>query len=947
MLPSAFVALKQFPLTPNGKVDRNALPAPEQSELEHIGDYVAPRSPVEEMLAGLWAELLNLERVGIHDNFFEQGGDSLLVVQLMVRMCNQFNVELPVHVMFEQPTIAELAEQVDALLKQETAIALSPIQRVSREQPVIASFAQQRLWFLNQLMGPGSTYNVPWAKRLQGTLDGLALQQSLNAVVKRHEVLRTCFAEQGGHLLQVILPALSIDCPLMDLQSLSETDREAEAQRVMKREAENPFDLEQGPLLRAVLIKLAAEEHILLITFHHIVVDGWSLSILSQELSALYAAFSQDQACPLAELPLQYADFSLWQRELLQGELLEKQLAYWKKQLDGVGVLDLPIDYPRPAQQSHRGSRVPLVLSAELSCSLKAFSQQQGVTLYMTLLAVLQVLLHRYSGQGDIAVGGAIAGRHYTQIEDLIGFFVNTLVMRTQVSGKLTFQQLLKTVQNVCLGAYAHQDIPFEKLVAELQPQRDMGRHPLFQVMLVLQNTPQDSLNLLNLTAESLQVAPESAMFDLSISLEATTEGIVGDIEYASDLFKRDTIQRLAGSYRTLLGSIVADSQTTIAALPLLTPVERQQLLIEWNDTDADYPREQCVHQLFEAQAARTPEAVALVFKKQSLTYRQLNERANQLAHYLRQRGIVNDTLVGIAMERSLDLVVSLLAILKAGGAYVPLDLSYPQERLRFMAEDAELSLILSLSSSKHALSFTAAQVLCLDTLEPELEACSPENLSSLVLSDSRAYVMYTSGSTGTPKGVEICHYNISRLVLNTDYARFDEQQHFLLLAPVSFDASTFELWGALLHGAHCIIYPDRIPDLDTLQRYIENYQISILWLTASLFNTLIEQRPTLLAPVRQILTGGEALSVQHIRQAQACLPDSQLINGYGPTESTTFTCCYAIPKLLDEKYYTSIPIGKPIANTQPIFWTRPCSWSRRACRGSFTLAVMVWPGVI
>ncbi len=347
-----------------------------------------------------------------------------------------------------------------------------------------------------------------------------------------------------------------------------------------------------------------------------------------------------------------------------------------------------------------------------------------------------------------------------------------------------------------------------------------------------------------------------------------------------------------------------------------LSSKEFQQIVFEWNHTAADYPRDQCIHQLFESQAARTPDAAAVVFEGQSLTYRQLNERANQLARYLRDCGVMPDTLVGIGMERSLELVVSLLAILKAGGAYVPLDLSYPQERLRFMAEDAELSLILSLSSSKHALSFTAAQVLCLDTLEPELEACSPENLSSLVLSDSRAYVMYTSGSTGTPKGVEICHYNISRLVLNTDYARFDEQQHFLLLAPVSFDASTFELWGALLHGAHCIIYPDRIPDLDTLQRYIQDYQISILWLTASLFNTLIEQRPTLLAPVAQILTGGEALSVQHIREAQACLPDSQLINGYGPTESTTFACCYAIPNALDE-HMTSIPIGKPIANTQ------------------------------
>jgi hypothetical protein len=558
------------------------------------------------------------------------------------------------------------------------------------------SFAQQRLWFLDRLLGASSLYNIPWAIQLNGKLDVSALQQSLEAIVARHEVLRTCFIEVDGEPVQVIRASIPFACTLLDLSAHPQENRESEIQRLLDAEASKAFDLKQAPLLRALLLKLSGQEHILLVTLHHSVADGWSMRVFRQELANFYSAFSQDQASVLPELPIQYADYAVWQREWLQGEVLERQLSYWKTQLADLNVLELPLDKPRPKQPSYRGARATIHLSAALTRGLKALSQQQNVTLFMTLLAALKVLLHRYSGQDDIVVGTAIAGRNRQELENLIGFFVNTLALRTDLSGTPSFSQLLSRVREICLKAYAHQDLPFEKLVAELQVQRDMSRHPLFQVMLVLQPPALQDMHLPGLTINELAVTQETAKFDLTLSLEEHPDGLTGTIEYSTDLFNAGTITRLAGHFQTLLEAVVEQPETAIAELPPLTAPERHQLLVEWNATKTDYPKDKCVHQLFEEQVAKTPDAIALVFEDQQLSYQTLNAKANQLAHYLQTVGVKSDDLVAICMERSFDLVIGLLAILKAGAAYVPLDPTYPRERLAFMLKDTQVSILLT-----------------------------------------------------------------------------------------------------------------------------------------------------------------------------------------------------------------------------------------------------------
>ena len=795
-------------------------------------------------------------------------------------------------------------------------IRSNSIPLIPRDQPIAASFAQQALWFLEQLMGPGSTYNIRRAKRLSGSLNIEALQHSINAIVQRHEALRSCFREHDGEPFQHILPSLQIDCPLIDLQELPPQEREAKAREMIARVNARSFDLERGPLLRTLLVRLSGQDHILLVNVHHIVFDGWSLGIFWRELAAFYRAALQGTQAPLTDLPVQYADYVLWQRDRLQGPLLEQQVAYWKKQLAGLPVLDLPTDFPRPATQSYQGTREPLALSATLTRALKSLSQGQGATLHMTLLAALQVLLHRYCGQDDIAVGSVIAGRHHLQLEGLIGFFVNALVMRSDLSGKPGFRQLLGQVRQSCLDAYSYMEIPFEKLVSELQPQRDTSRNPFFQVMLVLQNTPQVPLDLPGLQVETCDVEQKNAKFDLSISLTESEAGLTGHVEYATDLFKQQTIQRFIGHFECLLEAVVENIDTSIAHLAILTEKERRQLLLEWNDTAVDYPTEQGVHQLFEAQAAHAPEATALVCGEREITYARLNEQANQLAHYLARLEVGPETLVAIAMQRSPEYVVGVLGILKAGGAYVPLDLAYPQERLAFMLEDTGAPVLLTLESMLDQLPDFKGHTVCLDR---DREAIGLEERTNPQRSgggDQLAYVIYTSGSTGLPKGVAVPHRGVARLLFGIDYVQLDRSQTHLLLGPVSFDISTFELWGSLLHGARLVIYPDETPDIRKLGVLLEQYEVSVLWLIASLFNLVIDEAPQILQGVRQLLTGGEALSLPHVRRALEQLPQTRLINGYGPTESTTFTCCYTVLRTLPA-HLQSVPIGRPIANTQ------------------------------
>ncbi|MCA1603334.1 MAG: condensation domain-containing protein, partial [Acidobacteria bacterium] len=654
----------------------------------------------------------------------------------------------------------------------------------------------------------------------------------------RHESLRTSFTVVDGSPVQVIAPTLSVELPVIDLSGLPEAEREAEARRLTTAEAQRPFDLARGPVFRVSLLRLNDEQHVLLITMHHIVSDGWSIGVFMRELTALYEAFSQGQPSLLGELPIQYADYAIWQREWLAGEQLERQLSYWRKQLgSSLPELELPTDRPRPAVQSYRGATQRATLSKELTKQLRALSQREGVTLFMTLLAAFQTLLMRYSGQEDIVIGSPIANRNRIETEGLIGFFVNTLVLRTELSGNPTFRELVGRVKEVTLGAYAHQDLPFEKVVEELHPERTLSQNPLFQVVFQLMNAPRSSLKLSGLTLGS-QGGTESgtAKFDLSLFVyeRAEGEGLPCLLEYSTDLFNASTIERMLGHFQVLLEGIVANPNQRLCELPLLSEAERHQLLVEWNDTETEYGRDQTVAELFELQVKRTPDAIAAVYEGERLTYGELNRRANQVAHYLRGRGVRAEVLVGVMMERSLEMVIGLLGILKAGGAYVPLDAAYPQERLAFMLADAAVAMLVTEAKLVDRVPKSSeAEMICLDTEWKVIAQESPENLESGAGAENLAYVIYTSGSTGQPKGVAVQHRSIVRLVKETNYVVLTSDQVFLQFAPVSFDASTFELWGCLLNGARLVVFPAGTPSLKELGEVLQRSQVTTLWLTA------------------------------------------------------------------------------------------------------------------
>jgi hypothetical protein len=627
------------------------------------------------------------------------------------------------------------------------------IPRRSDIGPCPLSYAQERLWFLNQLEPGSPAYNQPKAIRLKGTLDRETLKKVLDAIVERHAVFRTTFHLRDGQAVQVVADQVSIELPAIDLSEISDDQRQRELEHRVVEITQRPFNLSQDPTLRAALFKLSQVEHVLLLVTHHISSDGWSSRLLFHEIATLYDAFANNRSSPLPELPIQYVDFAAWQRNWLQGELLQSQLAYWKQRLAGaVTTLRLPTDYPRPPIQTNRGALQTFAVSGDLTQSLKNFSRRNRVTLFMTLLGAFQTLLYRYSWQDDSVIGVPIANRTRVEVERLIGFFANTLVLRTDLSGNPSFQELLSRVREVALGAYAHQDLPFEKLVEEMNPARDLSRNPLFQVMFNVQNLAKQEIQLPGLSFSPLPTHSEAAKFDLSLSILDNENGMTGTIEYNSDLFNAATMTRMCGHFQTLLQGIAAKPDGRVWDLPILTEPERHQLLVEWNASNKDYPTHKCIHELFETQVERCPDAAALVFEDTKLTYRELNRRANQLAHYLRKLGLGPESLVGICMKRSMEMVVAVLGVLKAGGAYVPLDPSYPNERLTLMLEDADIRVLLTQQSVAKSLPEHGAQMVCMDldweriALEKDsdpLAAAGPESL---------AYVIYTSGSTGKPK---------------------------------------------------------------------------------------------------------------------------------------------------------------------------------------------------
>lgn len=772
------------------------------------------------------------------------------------------------------------------------------------------SFEQQRVWFFQQLEPQLSLYNVPLSHRISGRLDIAALGQSFNAMVSRHEALRTTFGMINGQPVQVVHPTLSVELPVIDMQALPELEREAEILRRVEEEALLPFDLTSGPLMRVQLLRTRPEEYILLLTLHHIIFDDWSAGIFYQELQALYHAFTKGETSPLAELPIQYVDYTVWQREW-QESIFAAQLDYWKQQLKGApDVLELPTDRPRPPAQTYQGALYYFTLPETLSQAINILSRQEEATLFMTLLASFQILLARYTGQEDIVVGSPIVNRNRVEIESVIGFFVNMLTLRADLTGNPTFRDVLKRVRTVVLDAYAHVDLPFEKLVDGLQTRRDASYAPLFQVMFALQNISSPALQLSELNVSPLNKTSKTAKYDISLIMTSGKE-LSGVIEYSTALFDEATIVRFVEHFQTLLEGIVACPDQPFSDLPLLTSRERQQLLVEENATMAAYPHTACVHQLFEEQVEKRPAALALTFEQQTLTYRELNERANQLAHYLQRLGVGPEVQVGICVERSLEMMIGLMGILKAGGTYVPLDPAYPKERLAFILEDAHAPVLLTQQRFAQELASQQARVICLDRDWEIITQESVANISSCATAQNSAYIIYTSGSTGQPKGVTIPHQALVNF-LSFMRERLAMTEHDVMLATtsLSFDIAGLELYLPLLTGAQVILVAREVAvDGQQLASMVEDSACTILQMTPAAWRMLVEagwQGNSNL----QILCGGEALSQELARDLLT--KGKRLVNLYGPTETTIWSSLSDI-----ERADNSIPLGEPIANTQ------------------------------
>ncbi|HEX3252554.1 MAG TPA: amino acid adenylation domain-containing protein [Pyrinomonadaceae bacterium] len=810
MVPSAFVLLDRLPLTKNGKVDRRMLPAPEPLRSDLEATYVAPRTAVEELLVEIWESVLGVERVGAHDNFFDLGGHSLLATRVISRVRQAFAIDLPLRKLFEEPTVAGLATIVDEVLVGEERITAPPLRAAARDGDLPLSFAQQRLWFINQMDPGSSTYHISSAVKLSGPLDVVALKRAFDDVVRRHEVLRTSFPTVDNQPVQRIAAPKDFDLPVIDLLTdASLENRRKEAHRIAAEEARRPFDLATGSLLRATLIRVAEQEHVVSLTMHHIVSDGWSISVLIREVASLYRAFAAGKDSPLPELAIQYADYALWQREWLSGEVLERQLKYWRRQLAGAPpVLELPTDRPRPPVQTFHGAAESFNLDHALTEQLKSLSRTEGTTLFMTLLAAFKTLLFRYSEQASIVVGTPIAGRTQVETEGLIGLFINTLVLRTEVEATLSFRELLGKVKEVALAAYAHQDVPFEKLVEEIEPKRSLSHSPLFQVLMSLQNTSMETPEMAELQLTALPEQNVTAKFDLTLSMSETDEKLSGSIEYNTDLFDAATIKRMSRHFQQLLRSITEHPEQRVGELQMLTAPEEQQLLVEWNDTQADHLRSHLIHRLFEAQVEQTPAAIAVVYEAEQLTYRELNNRASQLAHYLRESGVGADSLVAVMMDRSTEMLVALLAVLKAGGAYVPVDPQYPQERVRYMLKDCGASVLLTRSGSVAEV----ARVIDLDREWDQIAERSKENVRDEISEDNLAYVMYTSGSTGQPKGVMVTHGDVTNFFVGMDQRlRHDPPGTWLALTSISFDISVLELFWTITRGFKVVIQSSQV----------------------------------------------------------------------------------------------------------------------------------------
>jgi amino acid adenylation domain-containing protein len=914
MIPSAFVSLESLPLTPSGKVSRRALPTPDWESGEGTREAFGFRTPIEELLAGIWSEVLRSRNIDVHDNFFELGGHSLLATQVVSRIRRALHIDVPLRAIFEHPTIQDLARLLEGIRKggqadQPPSLVRQPRGVAGAEYDTVAplSFSEQRLWMLDRLEPNSSAYNLSIGLRLNGSLNVRALERSIEEIQRRHEVLRAQFRLNASEPEQVIKPASSLSLPIVDVSGAENT--EFKAREIVRVESQRPFNLAQDAMLRATLIRLGADDHVLLLTVHHIVFDGWSRSILVRELSTLYQAYSEGKQSPLQDLPLQYTDFAVWQRQYLSGERLDRQVSFWKQLLEGAPPhLDLPCDRARPPIQTFHGSQLSATIPIALRQALEQLSRKTGVTLFMTLLSAFIVLLSRYSGQDDIVVGSPIAGRNHGELEKLVGFFVNTLPFRAKVSANPSFRELLFTIRETTLDAYAHQDLPFEKLVEEIKPERDQSRNPIFQVMFALQNVPNESADFSALKVSRFGAGHAiNSKFDLSVFVVEQPDTLSAVFEFNTDLFDASTVEQMQAHWLTLLSAIVSDPDRRISELPLLSEAERHRLLVEWNSTEMDISLDIPLHKLIEEQVERSPDATALIHGYQRLTYRELNSRANQVAVRLRRLGVGPEVLVGVCMERGQRMLIALLSILKAGGAYVPLDPTYPKNRLANILEDAQARVLITQGTLSELLPSHSASLLDIDAEWSAILNEPDQNLDTPVKADNLAYVLFTSGSTGRSKGVALQHRSAAVFVQWANSVFTPEELAGTLFATsISFDLSVFEMFVPLSIGGAVIIAQNALslPDIPAAN------EVRLINTVPSAIAELIRMR-AVPDSVLVINLAGEALAESLARDIYDNTKVRKLYNLYGPTEDTTYSTYTLVPR--DGR----VTIGRPIANTR------------------------------
>ncbi|MFE4201638.1 gramicidin S non-ribosomal peptide synthetase GrsB [Aneurinibacillus aneurinilyticus] len=892
MIPSFFVTLDQLPLTPNGKIDRKSLPNPEKVVNTNV-KYAVPTNELEKKLAKIWEEVLGIPQIGIQDNFFSLGGHSLKAITLISRMNKECNVDIPLRLLFEAPTIQEISNYINGA-KRENYVAIQP---VPQQQYYPVSSVQKRMFILNEFDRSGTAYNLPGVMFLDGKLNYKRLEEAVRKLVDRHEALRTSFHSINGEPVQQIHQNVELQI------AYSESTKD-QVERIIA-EFMQPFALEVAPLLRVGLVKLEAERHLFIMDMHHIISDGVSMQIMIQEIADLY------KGKELPALGIQYKDFTIWHNHLLQSEAIKKQEAYWLDVFaEEIPVLNLPTDYSRPTSQSFDGKRFTFSTGKQLMDDLYKVAKETGTTLYMVLLAAYNVFLSKYSGQDDIVVGTPIAGRAHADVENMLGMFVNTLAIRSRLNHEDTFKDFLANVKQTALHAYENPDYPFDTLVEKLGIQRDLSRNPLFDTMFVLQNTDRKSFEV-----EQVKVTPyvpnsRHSKFDLTLEVSEEQNEILFCLEYCTKLFVDKTVERMAAHFLQILRAIVGNPAIIISEIELLTEEEKQHILFEFNDTKATYPHMQTIQGLFEEQVEKTPDHIAVVWEEQTLTYRELNERANQVARILRQKGVQPDNIVGLLVERSLEMIVGIMGILKAGGAYVPLDPEYPEDRISYMIQDCCVHIMLT---QQHLLHLVHDGFDCVVLDGESLYQGDSSNLNPVNQAGDLAYIMYTSGSTGKPKGVMVEHRNVIRLVKNTNYVQVHENDRVIQTGAIGFDALTFELFGSLLNGAG--VYPvakDVLLDAEKLREFLQVNQITIMFLTTPLFNQLSQGTEEMFAGLRSLIVGGDALSPKHINNVKRKCPNLAMWNGYGPTENTTFSTCF----LIDKEYDDSIPIGKAISNS-------------------------------